>query len=303
MSDRQLRQPNILAGIGWMVVTSLLFVGVTGLVRHVGTDVPAPQGAFMRYVFGTILLAPAILSLVREPPHRTALRFYAARGLLHGAGVTLWFYAMARIPLAEVTAIGYTAPIYVAIGAALFLGERLHLRRISAIAVGVLGAFVILRPGFQELSVGQIASLASAPLFAGSFLFAKRLTDTEAPLAIVAMLSVVCTIVLLPGALIVWVTPGIWDTFWLAVTAVIATMGHYTMTRAFASAPLTFTQPLSVLQLVFASILGIVAFGEALDPFVIAGGAIVVAATTFISHREAVAARRQRTPPAVATKL
>ena len=217
-------------------------------------------------------------------------------------GVILWFYAMARIPIAEVTALGYTAPIFVTVGAAFFFGERLHFRRIAAVAVAFLGTLVILRPGFHEISAGQIAQLCAAPLFAASFLFAKRLTDDEDPVTIVIMLSIFCTLTLLPGAVINWVTPTLWEVFWLAMTAVVATLGHYTMTRAIRAAPLTVTQPVTFLQLVWATALGIAFFGEPMEPFVLIGGGIVVAAITFISHREAVAARRQVTPPPGATK-
>ena len=296
------RSEPVLAGIGWMVLTTLCFVCVTGIVRYIGTDIPAVEAAFIRYLIGVLFFLPMIWSLIRKPPPSRSMRIYALRGLLHGCAVILWFFAMARIPIAEVTALGYAAPIYVTIGAAIFFGERLHIRRIAAVAIGLLGTLVILRPGFQELSSGQLAQIAAAPLFAGSFLLAKRLTDDEDPVVIVVMLSVFCTLVLLPGAIAVWETPSLAEVFWLGLTAVFATLGHYTMTRAIRAAPLTVTQPVGFLQLVWAALLGIVVFGEAVDPFVLLGAGMVVGAATFISHREAVAARRQTTPPAAATK-
>ena len=297
------RTDRPLAGIGWMLITTLLFVCVTGIVRHLGSDMPAIEAAFIRYVIGLALIAPMMRPLIHRWPGARALKLYAARGVVHGIAVMLWFYAMARIPIAEVTAIGYSAPIFVTIGAALFLGERLHTRRIAAIAIGFLGTLVILRPGFEAVSLGQLAQLTAAPLFATSFILAKKLTEREDPTIIVGMLSLTCTLTLLPGALLQWRTPSVEEVFWLALTAVFATAGHYTLTRAFRAAPLTVTQPIGFLQLVWAALLGMIAFGEALDPFVFAGGGLVVAAATYISHREAVAARRVRTPPSVATKM
>jgi len=296
------RADTVMAGIGWMILTTLCFVCVTGIVRFVGTDIPAAQAAFIRYAFGVLLFLPWMGPLLRNLPPARVLRLYTARGVTHGLAVILWFYAMARIPIAEVTALGYTAPIFVTIGAALFFGERLHIRRIAAVVVGFLGTLIILRPGFQEIAWGQAAQLAAAPLFAASFLLAKRLTDDEDPVLIVIMLSIFCTLTLLPFALLDWHTPRYETVLWLALTAVFATLGHYTMTRAIGAAPLTVTQPVGFLQLVWAALLGIAVFGEPLDPFVLLGGGIVVAAITFISHREAVAARRQMTPPAPATK-
>lgn len=291
-----------MAGIGWMVLTTFCFVAVTGIVRYIGTDIPSSQAAFIRYAFGVVIFIPVMRRVFVKPPSLPMMKIFLLRGILHGIAVVLWFYAMARIPIAEVTALGYTAPIFVTIGAAFYFGEKLHFRRVAAVVVGFIGTMIILRPGFQEISTGQIAQLVAAPLFAASFLFAKRLTDEQDPMVIVLMLSVVCTLILLPGAILSWTTPSLAEILWLALTASIATLGHYTMTRAILAAPLTVTQPIGFLQLIWATMLGIIVFGEAADPYVLIGGGIVVAAITFISHREAVAARRPITPPAAATK-
>lgn len=293
---------GILAGIGWMVLTTFCFVAVTGIVRYVGSDIPASQAAFIRYVFGALIFLPFLGRIFSGLPTGRVAGLHVMRGLVHGVAVMLWFFAMARIPIAEVTALGYTSPIFVALGAAIFFGERLHLRRIAAVAAALIGALVILRPGFEQISVGQLAQLGAAPMFAGSFLLAKRLTETEDPLVIVVMLSFMCTLVLLPGAILNWTEPSYAEIFWLALTAVFATLGHYTMTRAFRAAPLTVTQSVGFLQLVWAALLGVVAFGEPIDPFVVLGAGIVVAAATFISHREAIAAQKIKTPPMNATK-
>ena len=129
----------VMAGIGWMVLTTLCFVCVTGIVRYIGTGVPAAEAAFIRYAIGVALFLPLFPSLIRRPPSMQSMKIYALRGVLHGCAVILWFYAMARIPIAEVTALGYAAPIYVTIGAALFFGERLHVRRVAAVMVGFAG--------------------------------------------------------------------------------------------------------------------------------------------------------------------
>ncbi|MEM6622529.1 MAG: DMT family transporter [Pseudomonadota bacterium] len=291
------------AGILWMLLTGILFVAVTGIVRHLGSDMPAPEAAFIRYAIGLILILPAFKLLLTNMPTAIEWRNYAVRGVVHGVGVMLWFYAMARIPIAEVTAIGYTAPIFVTIGAALFLGERLQVRRIGAVLAAFGGALVILRPGFQELNNGQLAQVCAAPLFAASFLLAKKFTADAPPSLIVAMLSVFCTLTLLPAALLNWHDPTWEEVGWLALTACFATAGHYTLTQAFRCAPITLTQPVQFLQLVWATLLGMAVFGEALDPYVLVGGAVIVGSATYISHREMVVARRAQTPPATATKV
>ena len=291
-----------LKGIGWMVLTGFMFIGVTAIVRYLGTRIPAVEAAFIRYLIGLVLILPFLYSALVSGTYKGNLKLYAVRGAVHGMGVILWFFAMARIPIAEVTAIGYTAPIFVTIGAAMFLGERLRVRRIIAVIFGLLGALIILRPGFQEVGLGQLAQLVAAPLFAASFIMAKQLTGRASPTEIVAMLSLFCTIALLPGAILAWRTPTPEELMWLTLTAVFATLGHYTLTKAIASAPITVTQPISYLQLVWAVLLGILLFGEAVDPYVLLGGAVIVISITYISHRELVVARKSVTPPAAETR-
>ncbi len=299
----QTQLQETLKGIGWMVLTGMLFAGVTAIVRYLGSDMPAIEAAFIRYLIGLIMILPFLYTALASGFSKSDIKLYALRGLVHGTGVILWFYAMARIPMAEVTAIGYTAPIFVTIGAALFLGERLHIHRLLAVAVGLLGVFIIIRPGFQDVGLGQLAQLAAAPLFAASFILAKQLTGRASPTEIVAWLSLFCTIVLLPGAVLQWRTPTFEEVMWLALTALLATIGHYTLTKAFASAPITVTQPISYLQLVWAVIIGIVLFAEPVDPYVLLGGAVIVGSITYISRRELQIARKQVTPSAVSTKI
>ncbi|WP_169543199.1 DMT family transporter [Sneathiella aquimaris] len=274
-----------------MILTSFLFVAMTGIVRHLGSDMPAMEAAFIRYFLGCLLIAPLFFKNRPKKFEPGILKLYGIRGFVHGIGVILWFYAMARIPIAEVTAIGYVAPIFVTLGAAIFLGEKLRIRRIMGVGCGFVGALIILRPGFQDVNLGQLAQLCATPLFACSFLIAKRLTDTQNPSFIVGMLSIGCTITLLPGAIYQWRTPTAEEIGWLSLTAVFATIGHVTLTKAFQAAPITVTQPLGFLQLVWAALLGILVFNEALDPFVFAGGGLIIAATTYISHREMQASR------------
>jgi drug/metabolite transporter (DMT)-like permease len=204
-----------LRGIIWMATTGILFVAVTGIVRHLGTDMSPVQAAFIRYLFGLLLLLPVFLRMgsLRRPASVVGL--HASRGVIHGVGVMLWFFAMANIPIAEVTALGFTAPIFTTVGAALFLGERLRLYRIGAVLMGFGGALVVLQPGFQEINIGSIAQLTAAPLFAASFLIAKRLTKVESSTAIVAYLSVFVTLVLLAPAIYVWRTPTVIELIWL----------------------------------------------------------------------------------------
>lgn len=298
----EIRPTRPVLGVFWMVVTGLLFVGVTALVKYLGTDIPAPQAAFIRYALGLVFLLPMIRPILRADLSAKQWGLFAARGLAHSIGVALWFFAMARIPIADVTAMNYLAPIYVTIGAALFLGERLALRRVLAVVVALIGALIILRPGFREIGSGHFAMLAAAVVFAASYLLAKLLTDQTNAVIVVGMLSFWVTLGLAPMAAHVWVTPDLHTVLVLFVVACLATAAHYTMTLAFRSAPLTVTQPVTFLQLVWAVSVGTLFFGEAVDIWVVIGGLVILASVSFMTWREAML-KRQITPAVPETKL
>lgn len=300
LSDPNRSRP--VEGVLWMLASGWSFVGVNAIVRHLGTDLPAAQSAFVRFAFGLVFLLPALVPLMRRGLPKGALSIFGLRGVLHTCAVILWFYAMARLPVAEVTAIGYLNPVVVTLGAALLFGERLALRRIAAIGAALIGALIILRPGLRELTMGHLSQLGAAMFFAGSYLCAKRLSQMVDAATIVAGMSLAVTIGLLPLALWSWVPMDMGQVAWLALVAVFATTGHYFMTRAFGVAPMAVTQPVSFLQLVWATVLGLVVFAEPVDPWVLVGGGIIMAAICYITWREAMLKRQGTTPAPAETE-
>ena len=282
---------NALHGILWMLASGLSFVGVTGIVRSLGTEIPAAQSAFIRFAWGVLFLLPSLWGVLRAGIPLPILRLHLGRGVLHVAAVVCWFYAMARIPVAEVTAIGYLNPVLLTLGTAVFLGEKLALRRLAAIGVALIGALIVLRPGLREVTDGHLAQVGAACFFAGSYLFAKRLSQLVGAGQAVAVLSVLVTLGLAPLAWLVWVPVSLEQLLWLALVALCATAGHYCMSRAFAVAPVAVTQPVVFLQLVWATALGALVFAEPVDPFVILGGGVIVASVSYITWREAMLRR------------
>lgn len=281
-----------LAGALWMLVTGVIFVCVTAAVKHGARDLPAPEAAFLRFAFGVVLTLPGIIAVTRHHMTRNMAVLFATRGAVHAAAVMLWFFAMTRITVAEVTAMNYLNPVFVTIGAALILGERFARRRQVAILVAFVGALIILRPGLREITDGHIAMLGTAVGLGASYLIAKALADRAPAGEVVGMMSISVTIFLLPVAIAVWRPPTMLELWWMLIVAMLASLGHYTMTRAFAAAPVTVTQPISFLQLIWATAMGYVLFGEAIDPFVILGGLLILSAAAFITIREAMLARK-----------
>ncbi len=277
-----------------MLLSGIMFIGVTGVVRYLGGEMHPIQAAFIRYAFGIVLVVPVILRVGLYELLSARICLHASRGLVHGIGVMLWFYAMSRLPIAEVTALGFTTPIFTAAGAMLILGERAKNYRVVGIVMGFIGALIVLRPGLRIIDFGAVAMLIAAPLFACSLLMAKVATKTESSSVIVALLSVFCTLTLLPLALVYWRTPTMEEWLLLLLTAVFATSGHYFLTLAFHSAELSALQPFSFLQLVWATLLGLVVFSEQPDLWLWLGAGVIVFSATWIGRQEV---RSSRDPP------
>ena len=284
-----------IAGVLWMILTGLFFVAVTAAVKQGASELPAAMSAFLRYVLGLVFLIPVFAALRDTKLTKRHLRLFGIRGAVHSISVCLWFFAMTRITIAEVTAMNYMTPIYITLAAAFFLGERVAAARFMAIGVAFVGALIILRPGFREISDGHISMIFTAIFFAISYLMAKRMADELPASIVVAMLSISVTIGLFPLALWVWHWPTLEETAWMFLVAALATGGHYAMTRAFAVAPVSVTQPVTFLQLVWSVLVGTLLFGEAFDFWVIFGGVLIILAASFIAIREAMMKHRATT--------
>ncbi len=282
---------NPLEGVAWMLGSGLSFVGVNSIVRGLGTEIPAAQSAFIRFAFGVLFLLPVLPGLWRKGLPKGALRLSLWRGAVHVAAVLFWFYAMARIPMAQVTAIGYLNPVILLIAGAVLLGETLTLRRMIAVALALCGTLIVLRPGAQAVTSGHLSQICAAISFAGSYLFAKRLSALVPASTVVALLSLTVTIGLLPLALWVWVPVAPLHIAGLAVVAFLATAGHYMMTRAFRVAPMTVTQPVTFLNLVWAALAGSLIFAEPVDFWVLLGGGLILSAISWVTFAERTAAQ------------
>ena len=273
-----------LQAIFWMVVTTLLFAIVTGIVRYIGSDIPAPVAAFIRYIISTLFFIPLIVRMFILERNRSNRRLYWSRGLAHGFGVILWFFAMARIPVSEVTAIGYITPIFVSIAAFIFLKESFSISIIGALAICMIGMILIIRPTTSGIATGQLSMIIATLFFAASYILAKKLSETESTLEILVALNFVVTLTLAPFAIAFWVTPSLQEVLFLGVVALFATAGHFTMTIALKLAPITITQPISYVQIVWASGIGFIFFGEIISLWFTLGAALIILSSLYVTY-------------------
>jgi drug/metabolite transporter (DMT)-like permease len=281
--------PPNLRGILWVGLSGLLFA-----LLNVFTLIPAQHlnsyvMAFMRYLAGTLILLPLILRIgVRRSMHSHRKTLHISRGAIHACGMFLWFAALPITGLAEITALGFTGPIFITIGAALFLGEDVRLRRWAAVLVGFGGAMIIVRPGFGDLGLGAICVLVSTPIFSASNLISKALARTEGAETIVVWQHLTIVIFAAPVAVWFWQTPEWTDLLWFAAAGFCGTAGHICQQRGYQLADITLLQPIGFLSLLWNTIFGFFLFAQQPDVWTFVGAAVIFASALYISHREAV---------------
>lgn len=277
-----------LRGMLWTIAAGMLFALLNATMRVMALQLDPHQTQFLRYLFGVLVIVPLMLRTGLASYWPKDLRGQLLRGLLHTVGMILWFTALPKIPLADTTALGFTTPIFIMIGAALTLGERMYLVRWIAAAIGFLGVLIVVGPRLTgEGGYYNLVMLASAPVFAGSFLIAKVLTRRDTPEVIVFWQTLTVTLLTLPLALVNWVHPSAMQWVLFAVAGLLGSLGHYCLNRAFRAADISATQPVKFLDLIWASALGYVLFADVPTQTTMIGAALIFIATVWVARHEA----------------
>jgi drug/metabolite transporter (DMT)-like permease len=268
--------------LGAVFSFAMMAVAVRELQRHMGSF----EIVFLRSL-GMLAITLAMLPRAGVATIRTTrFQLHLWRNLIHFLGQVLWVYSIGALALATVFAIEFTMPVWTAILAALFLGERLTRPRLVQLGLGLVGVLIILRPGAGSFHPAALAMILGSLCYASSFIFTKRLTSTDNALAVLFWMSVVQTPISLVAAIPDWVTPVLADAPWIAGIGVGAFTAHYCMTQAMRLVDATVVVPIDFIRLPLIAVVGALAYGEAFDPLVIAGAAIIFAGTYYSLSRE-----------------
>lgn len=274
-------------GLLWIAVSGLLFVMLNAVLRSMSQQLHPMQAQFLRYLGAVAVMLPMVLRAGLKAcwPKRLGGQF--SRGGLHFLGLLLWFAALPNIPLADTTAIGFIQPMFIMIGAWLFLREAMRWERWVAALVGFAGVMVVVGPQLSgETGWSHLLMLASSPVFAASFLMTKSLTRYETINVIVLWQAVTVALFSLPMAVWFWQPPstGLWVL--VVVSGVLGVGGHYCQTRGLAIAEASPTQSIKFLDLIWAAMIGWLFFGDLPTQTTLIGGAIISVSTIWIAQRE-----------------
>jgi drug/metabolite transporter (DMT)-like permease len=271
----------------WAASAGLLFSVLNALMRALALGIDPFQAQFLRYFCGLLVLLPIVLhrGFAAYRPHNIGGQFL--RGGAHTLGLALWFAALPKIPLADMTAIGFTTPIFIMIGAWLAFKEPMRWERWLATLAGLAGVLIVVGPALSGSGgVYHVVMLASAPVFAASFLITKALTRYETTGTILVWQSITVACLSLPLALLNWQSIGAWQWAAFMLTGVLGSAGHYCLTRSFTHADISATQSVKFLDLVWSAFLGFVLFTDVPTVSTLIGGSIICAGTVWLARRE-----------------
>jgi len=272
-------QSNLKAAF-WMACSLSCLLLMTLAGRESTREINVFQVMEMRSIIGMAMLYPLIRMSggFRAMATKRPL-LHLGRNIGHYAGQASWLHALSLIPIAQLISIEFTAPIWAAIIAVTLLGERLTWWRIAAIASGLAGVLIVVRPG-TSFDAGQLFGLLAAVMFAISYTTTKSLTRTESVVAIIFWMLLMQSAIGIVPALAVWQWPSaaIWP--WIVLIAFAGSYAHYCMARALVHADVTVVMPMDFLRVPLSALMGWALYAERIDLFTLAGGAVILAGNT-----------------------
>lgn len=276
-----------LQGLLWATAAGFVFTLLNGTMRALSLQLDPFQTQFLRYVFGLAVLLPLVWRHGVAAYRPKAIGGQFVRGFVHAVGMGLMFTALPRIPLAEMTAIGFTMPIFIMLGAWIFFREAMRWERWLAAVAGFAGVLIVVGPGLSGAGgVYSLVMLASAAVFAGSFLLNKALTRYETTGTILLWQSLTVTLFSMPLALTHWASPTALQWAGFVLCGFLGSLSHYCLTRSFRVADISATQSTKFLELLWAALFGWSVFGDVPARSTLVGGVVICAATLWIARRE-----------------
>ena len=279
-------QTPVMRGIVLMCLSTIAFSIMHGLVRFVSEVLPPLQIAFFRNIFGLAFLLPLLMRSRFAILRTKQIGLHALRGVINMAAMLMFFTALAISPIAKVTALGFTAPIFMAILAVLVLGERFRIYRWSAIFLGFVGMLIILRPGLVAIDTGALLVIGSAALWAVAMIIIKIQSRTESSLTIVAYMGIFLGVFSIAPAVWVWQPFGLQTLGFMVLIGLFGSIAQMAISESLKETDSTALMPFDFLKLIWTAMIGLWFFSEIPDIYTWIGATVIFLSGLFIAIRE-----------------
>lgn len=277
MSETAIRPaPNLGLAIAWTAGTlaSMLMMGISG--RELSAELQPHHSAFYRNAICLLIMAPVAVRYGLQRFQTQHLKRHIARNTVHFFAQWCWLFGLSALPLAEVFAIEFSVPIWVALFATVFLGERLTAWRALAIGLGFAGILIILRPGMAIVHPAALIVLLAAVGYASAYVFTKNLVGLDDPLTVVWWMNIVQFPIGLALSVSDFAFPSAPLIPWMLVIGVCGFTSHFCLSQALRYADATIIAQLDFLRLPLAAIIAWFAYNEAVDIFLALGAGFIL---------------------------
>ncbi len=283
-------------GIAFMLLAVVVFSTQDALIKWLSPTYPVMELVFFRSLFAFVPLLPAIIRSGRAAIHTHRPLGQAGRALVGLVSMVGFFWCFGHMPLADVFGIAFTSPLFVTALSVPLLGERVGVRRWSAVSVGFIGVLIMVRPDSGIVDWTSWIALFSTFLYALALVFLRNLGKTESTVSIVFYVTLTTTIASALTLPFQWVTPGPLDAVLLVAIGLMGGSAQLAITRAFRLAPAAVVAPFDYTALVYVGIIGYVVWDEVPTAMFLVGAAIVIASGLYILYRETRLARLAAVP-------
>jgi drug/metabolite transporter (DMT)-like permease len=286
IDDNLIKRAKLYRAILWIIGTLFSFLTMAIAARELTDTLDPFEIVFLRTSVALTVVICCVMYHGRKAIKTQRILLHTTRNIIHYAGNLAWIIGVSLIPLAQVFAIEFSIPIWVAILAVLILGEKMTTGKIVAIVFGIIGVLVILRPGLVAIDAGSFAVLAASISFAIANVCTKSLSGTDNPLTILFLMFAMQWPISGIGAYFFWTTPVWADLPWILLIGVMALSAHYTMTRALQLADVTVIIPIDFIRMPLMAVIGYFLYAEPFSAWIFLGAILIFSGNYFNIYYE-----------------
>lgn len=267
------------------ILTCFLVSVLIAIVRHLSENFHVFFIVMMRNFFAFAFFIPLMIKDPRKLFHTKNIKLHFLRNINGLVAMFVWFYTITLIPLPEAVSFTFVVPIITTLAAMFFLKEKVHARVWIALAIGLVGILIIIRPGFHEFKLAYLLAIITTILWSISNMVVKVMTNTDKPETIVAYMSLIMLVCSIPFGMTHLASMTFADVFWLAMLGLFSNLSHMSMSTAFSKADLSVVQPFDFTRLIFTAIISYFAFDEVLDFWSAFGAFVILLGTIFVAPK------------------
>lgn len=277
---------KVLEAVFWGNLSCIASAIMVSIVRYVSQELNIIEILFFRNLFAFLIFLPIVIHFGLAKFKTNMLGMHFLRSITGITAMVAYFYSISKMNLSVVTAISFSAPLFMAVMSYFFLKDRFGAHRTISLIIGFIGALIVIRPGLEGYDEYSIYVLFAAVFWALSGIIIKHLSKTDSPLAITFYMTVFMTLFSLPFTIYFWETPSYENLFWIFLIAVSSNILQFSLAKSLSLVDMSVILPVDFTRLIYTAIAAYIAFGETMDIPAFIGSVIIVSAAAYTAYRQ-----------------